>query len=325
MRRGLVLGALVAALVLGAVPTSAAAAGHDTGPALSVSPAALDKSLACTGGDARKTPVLLVPGTTVEPEENFGWNYVQAFLLEKRPFCTVTLPDRSMADIQVAAEYVVHAIRTMHAHSRGRISVVGHSQGGMIGRWALKYWPDTRAMIDDLIGLAPSNHGTLLAEAMCRPDCAPAIWQQRTSADFMTALNAGPETWPGISYTVVYSPTDGVIVPPEASKLTTGQGKIANIAVNQACDDHYTDHLSLGTYDPVAYGLVADALSHPGPASLVSFDRGACSDQFQPGVNKEFFAVNGGRAFSAVAATILLTPHVPADPQTAPFARLERT
>jgi triacylglycerol esterase/lipase EstA (alpha/beta hydrolase family) len=322
MRRVLALGALAAALVHGAVPTSAdAASKHDTGPELSVSSAALVKSLACTAGDARKTPVLLVPGTTVEPEENFGWNYVQAFLLEKRPFCTVTLPDRSMADIQVAAEYVVNAIRTMHGHSGRKISIVGHSQGGMIGRWALKYWPDTRDMIDDLIGMAPSNHGTLLAEAMCRPDCAPAIWQQRTGAAFMKALNTGPETWPGISYTVVYSPTDGIIVPPESSKLTTGQGQIANIAVNQACPGHYTDHLSLGTYDPVAYALVADALSHPGPASLESFDRPACHAVFQPGVNKEFFAVNGGRAFSAVAATILLTPHVPAEPQTAPYAR----
>src|SRR3954454_6666117 len=99
--------AIVAAvLAVAALPSTAVAADEpDTGPALSVSQGALDKSLACTSGDADKTPVLLIPGTTIEPEENFGWNYVQVFLQEKRPFCTVTLPNRSMADIQVSAEY----------------------------------------------------------------------------------------------------------------------------------------------------------------------------------------------------------------------------
>jgi triacylglycerol esterase/lipase EstA (alpha/beta hydrolase family) len=317
------LGASVAAaaLLLAAPATALAAETPDTGPDLSVNQGALDKSLACTPGDPAKTPVLLIPGTTVEPEENFGWNYEQAFLLEKRPFCAVTLPNRSMADIQVAAEYVVNAIRTMHENSGGKISIVGHSQGGMIGRWALKYWPDTRDMIDDLIGLAPSNHGTLVADVACDPDCAPAIWQQRQDSAFMEALNTGPETWPGISYTVIYSPTDGVIVPADLSKLETGDGAIANIALNEACYDHVADHLTLGTSDPVAYALAADALSHPGPASLASFDRLACNAFFQPGVNKEFFPVNGGRAFAAVVATLLLTEHVPAEPALAGYAK----
>jgi pimeloyl-ACP methyl ester carboxylesterase len=322
MKRTLATTMLATALLLAALPSTAVAAGPpDSGPDLTVSQSALDKSLACTAGEADLTPVLLVPGTTVEPEENFGWNYVQDFLLEKRPFCTVTLPNRSMADIQVSAEYVVNAIRTMHENSGGRISIVGHSQGGMIGRWALKYWPETRGMIDDFIGMAPSNHGTLVAEMMCNPDCAPAIWQQRRDAAFLTALNTGPETWKGIDYTVIYSPTDVIIVPADLSKLRTGKGNIANIAVNEACSDHVADHLTLGTSDPVAYALVADALSHPGPASLETFDRFACNAIFQPGVNKEFFAVNGGRAFAAVAATILLTEHVPAEPALADYAK----
>ncbi len=314
---------LAAALVLGAVPTSAVAAGRpDTGPPLSVDTAGwLSTNLRCSAGDPAKATVLLLPGTTVNTEENFGWNYAQAFALEKRPFCTLDLPDRTMADIQVAAEYVVAAIRAIHRYDRQKIAILGHSQGGMISRWALKYWPDTRAMVDDLIGMAPSNHGTDLAELMCNPDCSPAIWQQRTSAAFIKTLNTGPETWPGISYTVIWSPTDSVIVPPELSKLTTGQGEIANIAVNEACPGHLTDHLSLGTYDPVAYGLVEDALNNPGPASAQRFDGTYCTALTHPGVNQEFALVHFSRASSAVAATILLTPHVPAEPQTAPYAK----
>ncbi len=35
--------------------------------------------------------------------------------------------------------------------------MVTHSQGGMIGRWATRFWPDTRQMVDDIVGLAPST------------------------------------------------------------------------------------------------------------------------------------------------------------------------
>jgi triacylglycerol esterase/lipase EstA (alpha/beta hydrolase family) len=316
--------ALLAALLTVAVlPTPAVAAGQpDSGPPLSVDTGAwLSANFRCTAGDPAKATVLLLPGTTVNTDEDFGWNYAQAFQLDKRSYCTLDLPDRTMADIQVAAEYVVAAIRTIYRQDKHKIAILGHSQGGMISRWALKYWPDTRAMVDDLIGMAPSNHGTQLADWMCNPDCAPAIWQQRTNAAFIEALNTGPETWAGVSYTVIYSPTDGVIIPPERSKLTTGQGEIANIAVNEACPGHFTDHLSIGTYDPVAYGLVEDALNNPGPASAQRFDDAYCTAFTQPGVNQEFAIVHFSRASSAVAATILLTPHVPAEPQTAPYAK----
>ena len=70
------------------------------------------------------------------------------------------MPMHTLNDIQVAAEYLVHAIRRMHRLSGRRIAVMGHSQGGMSMRWALRFWPDTRPMVDDVIGFAGSNHGT---------------------------------------------------------------------------------------------------------------------------------------------------------------------
>ena len=67
--------------------------------------------------------------------------------------------------------------------------------------------------VDDLVGLSPNNHGTLDAVAVCIPDCAPSIWQQRPNAEFMAALNSSQETFPGISYTSVFTLTDEVVVP----------------------------------------------------------------------------------------------------------------
>ena len=76
------------------------------------------------------------------------------------PWCGLSMPDHAQNDIQVAGEYLVHAIRRIHRLSGRRVAVMGHSQGGMSMRWALRFWPDTRAMVDDVIGFAGSNHGT---------------------------------------------------------------------------------------------------------------------------------------------------------------------
>src|SRR5919106_1642582 len=185
------------------------------GPPLSVPQAQLDASLRCSGALAGPAePVLLVPGTTVTPEKNFSWNWIPALNKIGRPWCTVQLPGSSMEDIQVAGEHVVHAIRTMSAGSGGRIDVLGHSQGGMVPRWALRFWPDTRPMVDDLVGIAPSNHGTETAKPVCAlGGCAPAFWQQRSNSAFIAALNSHQETFAGVDYTVIYTITDVIVFP----------------------------------------------------------------------------------------------------------------
>jgi pimeloyl-ACP methyl ester carboxylesterase len=152
------------------------------GPALSVPAGELAASLDCPRPVAAGSePVLLVHGTNLDPEANFSWNYVPAFEADGRSFCTVALPRAGMEDIQVAAEHVVHAVRSVAAAAGGPVDVVGYSQGGMIGRWALRFWPDTRTLVDDLVGLAPSNHGTETARPACAQECAPAYQQQRST------------------------------------------------------------------------------------------------------------------------------------------------
>lgn len=72
----------------------------------------------------------------------------------------------------------------------------------MIGRCALRWWPDTRSLVDDLVGLAPSNHGTETAEPACMDSCVPAYHQQRSVAAFIAALSSLQETFASVDYTV---------------------------------------------------------------------------------------------------------------------------
>src|SRR3954471_8677246 len=136
-----------------------------------------------------------------------------------------------MGDIQVSAEYVVFALRRMREQAGRRVSIIGFSQGGMIGRWALRWWPDTRADVEDLVGLAPSNHGTASARTVCQSSCPAAYWQQRDDSRFTAALNAGQETFAGIDYTVAFTHADEVVTPNAdaatgSSALRTGGGRI---------------------------------------------------------------------------------------------------
>src|ERR1700736_6608588 len=81
------------------------------GPALEVPEAQLRAALRCTpsvSADPRE-PILLVPGTTLTPEENFSWNYERALNTLALPYCTIELPNNAMSDIKVAGDYVVYA------------------------------------------------------------------------------------------------------------------------------------------------------------------------------------------------------------------------
>ncbi|MQA13446.1 MAG: lipase [Pseudonocardiaceae bacterium] len=287
----------------------------------------LEQSLTCTGNVAAgdSEPVLLIPGTGLTPEPNFAWNYQRAFDAVQRPYCTVALPNHAMSDIQISAEYVVHALRALHRSSGEDVDVIGYSQGGMIGRWALKFWPDTRHLVDDLVGLAPSNHGTVDADVLCRPGCAPSVHQQRADSRFLHALNSGPETFEGIDYTVAYTFTDEVVFPnfgpPASSPLRTGDGEIANIAVQDICPGHTADHLAMGTFDPVAYAIAVDAVDGDGPADADRIDGAVCSRAFMPGVDPATFPADFA-AFSATAGNHIATyPRTPSEPPLAPYAR----
>lgn len=317
------LAAIVAALAAPALAAAAFAPPNTPGPPLSVPTKRLAAALDCTPHLARapRAPVLLVPGTTLNPRIEYSWSWEPALAELGRPFCTVTLPGDAMGDVQVAGEYVVYAIRRMHARSNRRVDVIGHSQGGMVPRWALRFWPRTRPMVDDLIGLSPSNHGTVDAIPACAAGCAPAFWQQRTGSRFLRALNSYRETFRGVSYSSIYTRTDEVVVPnlgPAASSsVHGGGGRTANVAIQQVCPLDTAEHLAIGTYDNTAYELAVDALAHRGPANADRIAASACARPFMPGVDRSSFLRDYGRELAYVGRVIGTSPTVPREPPLA--------
>ena len=157
---------------------------------------------------------------------------------------------------------------------------------------------------------------------MIRTKCPPADWQQRDDANFIKALNTGPETFAGIDYTVIYSHTDEVVVPNTtasgSSSLHTGKGTITNIAVQDICPGDVSDHLAMGSYDPVGYALAVDAFNHPGVAKPGRIDAASvCTQTFQPGVDPQTFAADYAQYLAAIGQAGAESPETSSEPPLA--------
>jgi hypothetical protein len=327
--------AVAAATPAATPPTPAYAPLDQPGPALTVPQAQLAASLQCEPGvmDAKVEPVLLNPATGVTAEENYSWNWEPALDKLGIPWCAYTAPHATLDNIETSGEYLVYAIRTMYAMAHRKIAVMGHSQGGMSMRWPLRFWPDTRTMIDDVIGFSGSNHGTtVLGAGICDLGCPPADWQQAYMSNFIKALNSYAETFPGISYTEIYTHTDEVVQPAKdnqdaSAALHTGGGLITNVATQQICPSDVDEHLAIGTLDPVAYALAVDALTHAGPADTTRIPKSVCSQLLMPGVNPadlntelqilEALPTLGSVAVGSAATATSGAPVVSSEPQLA--------
>ena len=140
---------------------AAAAPAGALGPALATPAADLDRAVRCPlAFSGAHEPVLFVHGTAGRSEDHWALGYQKILPDLGFDVCTVRLPELALGDIQIATEYVVHAVRAIAAASGKQVDVVGYSQGGLEPRWAVKYWPDVQAAVDDIVTLASPHHGT---------------------------------------------------------------------------------------------------------------------------------------------------------------------
>lgn len=262
---------LVLATAVGLLATAPAEATPGTqDPPLTVDGATLDAALHCsTPFDDTREPVLLVHGTFATDDENWGWNYRPHLLAAGFDVCTVRLPGRSLDDIQVSSEYVVNAVRDISAMAGGRkVDLLGHSQGGLQPRWVTRWYPATRALVDDVVTLAAPHHGTSVASL--QPLSCAACFQMSPSSAFIAALNSGDESPGEVDYTSIFTElADELVQPQPAASTIAPADNVANISIQQACSPvpKLVDHVSIAA-DQATYDLVLDAFGNDGPADV---------------------------------------------------------
>jgi triacylglycerol lipase len=254
---------LATAALAGVLAFPAGAGASTSEPELQVDRDQLQASMECPEDfvDEERNPVLLVHGTGPTPRENFGWNLLPQLDADGFDVCTVELPDRALGDIQLASEYVVHAVREIHERSGQEVDVAGHSQGGLEPRWAMAWWPSTRELIGDLVTFASPHHGTVVTDVACAASrCWPAVHQMRPGSRFLEALHA-QEDLGGVAVTSLGSNHDELVQPPTTIELDGA----ANIVLQDVCPGRPVTHVSI-VADAVAYTLLLDAFEHDGPA-----------------------------------------------------------
>jgi triacylglycerol lipase len=216
---------------------------------------------------------VLVHGTYL----NMGgsWN-VAAPALTRLGYCVFALDYgnsqlpgvNAVGDIpKSAAQLKTFVDKVLKATGARKVSIVGHSQGGMMPRYLIKFLGGA-GKIDDLVGLSPSNHGTTNpAAGPAGQSGCPACAQQVAGSEFLKHLNAGDQTPPPVSYTVVETRNDEVVTPYQSEFLpVTKDGRVTNVLLQDACPSDPTDHIGI-TDDPIALQWMLNALGRPGPAA----------------------------------------------------------
>jgi triacylglycerol esterase/lipase EstA (alpha/beta hydrolase family) len=235
----------------------------------------------CKPTAAHPRPVVLVHGTFADMSNS--WQALSP-LLKNNGWCVFALNYGSYAGSGAIGVYGTGEIRNSAqelnafvdqvraATGAPEVDLVGHSQGGMMPRWYLKFLGGA-GEVNTLVGLSPSNHGTtvdgigLLARffpggsqftgALC-----PACEEQIVGSQFLAELNSGGDTVPGVEYTVIQTRYDQVVTPYTSAFLSGPSVK--NILLQNQCILDLGDHLSM-PYDHIADADVLTALDplHP--------------------------------------------------------------
>jgi triacylglycerol lipase len=310
------------ALLLAALAALGGASAAMADPPIAVPGGALKAALQCPHRftHRRHEPVLLVHGTGLNADESWAWNYELALPPAGFDWCAVTLPDRALGDIQVSSEYVAWAVERIHALTHRRVAIITHSQGGMEGRWALRWWRRVRADTADLIDLASPNHGIYAADGCADSgNCWPAVWQMASGSHFLKALNAVSETPGQVSYTQIYSRTDELVEPSSTAPLKAA-ANAANVAIQSICPARVVHHAGLLS-DPLVWELTLDAISHAGPANPARVSAGACLQAAMPHVSAADVLTGNAFLYSRAALAFYQHPGVGAEPALRPYAR----
>ncbi|HSD25103.1 MAG TPA: hypothetical protein VLB79_12335 [Solirubrobacterales bacterium] len=319
MARRLALVASIAALGVLATGGSAAAA---SGPRLTVPQSDLEAAFHCPidPTNASVTPIMFVTGTGATGDQGYliGKGAFEAY---GHPVCYVNFPDFTTADIQVSVQYLVYGLRKEFALAHRKVAAVGISQGGLLPRFALTYWPDLRRKVSDVVAAAGTQHGTNIGRGCsASTPCAPANWQQIAGSHLLRAINSQPDETPGnVSYTTVRSLTDGTVQPQGGKHPTSALDGASNILIQGVCPGRTTTHIGTAV-DSVTFAAFVDAVAHGGKgrrgaARASRFPPDVCSHPYAAGLNEAQTTLFLNAAGGIIGGNQSMVPKVPAEPR----------
>jgi hypothetical protein len=294
--RALLVAAAVAAAILSAVPASASASLRVPYGSEAVVEGAWNETwdpTALTGGNngckpsaAHPYPVVLVHATFADE----GSNWVTlAPLLANAGYCVYafnygeTILSGLFGNIdglghitQSAEELRTFVNKVLSQTKASQVDLVGHSQGGMMPNYYLKYLGGA-AKVNTFIGLAPSNHGTTLGglkelignfpfaslaiEVFLEVIGAPALPEQEVGSAFEKKTFEGGDTVSGPRYVVIETTHDEVVTPYTNAFLSGPD--VTNITIQSQCPSDTVGHIGMFEDSPVMQNVLNQLSASP--------------------------------------------------------------
>ncbi len=263
------LAALSLATVLVAAPTAVTTASADSAPSSGWN------DFSCHPSAEHPRPVVLVHGTFANGTDNW---FDFAPYLEDRGYCVFSfdygmLPGESLigglAPIPQSAQQLSDFTdRVLAATHAAKVDLVGHSQGGMMPNYYLKFLGGA-SKVNALVALAPDNHGTTLdgltkllpyfpGASDLLHGIVPGVADQIAGSDFLNTLNSVGDTVPGVKYTVISTIYDEVVTPYTTQALSGPN--VHNVLLQNLCAADLSEHVAIGTTDHIAFHEAANAL-----------------------------------------------------------------
>jgi triacylglycerol lipase len=219
----------------------------------------------CRPTQERPHPAVIVHGTFGDRASLLD---ALSFALAGDGYCVFALDygNRATGPVEEsAAELRDFVARVLDETGAQRVSIVGHSQGGMMPRYYIKHLGGD-GLVEDLVGLAPSNHGTTVSGdgGSGSTQGCEACDQQQAGSQFLEELNNPDETPGDVDYTQVVTRYDQVVVPYTSGFLTGDRS--TNITLQDHCGANTAEHLTI-PMDRQAITWVLHAFDREGPAN----------------------------------------------------------
>ncbi len=300
--RATIVAALVAAAVAAAAPASASAKYSVPYGSTALADAIWNETWepetvvgannGCKPSSTHPYPVVLVHATLADEGSNwvtlapllanegycvYAFNYGATLAsLEVWPFIGPRID--GIGHIEKSAEELSSFVNNVLSKTKApKVDLVGHSQGGMMPNYYIKYLGGS-SKVNELIGLAPSNHGTTLdgittlvekfpfaaeiINGLLEFLGAPALPEQEESSAFIKKLfGSGEPLASGVRYVVIETEHDEVVTPYTHAFLSGSN--VTNILIQSQCPSDPVEHIGMFDDSPALQNVVNQLGSSP--------------------------------------------------------------
>ncbi|KAF9937608.1 hypothetical protein KVV02_003895 [Mortierella alpina] len=215
----------------------------------------------CRPSRAHPRAVVLVHSTLLTEE---SWHPLFAPALVKSGYCVFALTYgrqegvpffAGVNELEGSAREVGDFINgVLKATNTSQVDVVGHSQGGILPRYWMKYM-DGAGKVKRMVGISAITHGTLLSHLVTLGEALGLLkpfeplvdsfckgcYDMITDSPFMKKLNAGGDTTPGVIHSYIATRYDEVITPYQ-STFSYSPG-VTNVLLQDLCGVSFPEHL----------------------------------------------------------------------------------